>query len=83
MVLCFRNFSYNFCFLLEDLLIPLVIQEVECFFCFKLILTTEKHSSYSESIMLKKIMYDLLAFLHYLTLLQFISRNLILNVAID
>ena len=59
-------------------LIPCVIQRVKCFFCFNLILATGKHSSYSESIMLllKKLMYASLEFLHCLTLLQFILHNL-------
>ena len=62
---------------------PLVIQEVECFFCFNLILATGKYLLYSESIMLKKLMFGSLAFLHCIILLQFILRNLNLNLPID
>ena len=70
-------------FFLLDFLIPPVIQGWKCFFCFNLSLATEKHSSYSESIMLKNLIYASLAFLHCLTLLQFIPCNLNLNVPID
>ena len=87
-VLCFRNvlycfFFYLFFFLLLEFLIPPVIQGLKCFFCFNLSLATEKNSSYSESIMLTNLIYASLAFLHCLTLLQFIPSNLNLNVPID
>ena len=71
---------YKFCFLLEDFLIPLIIQGAMCFFCFNLILATGKHSSHSESIIVKKLMYALLASLHCFILLQSISHNLNLNI---
>ena len=67
---------YIFLLFLEDFLVPYFIQGVKCFFLFNLILATGKHSSYSESIMLKKLMYASLPFLHVLALLQFISNNL-------
>ena len=78
---CFSYFFFFF-FLLE-FLIPPVIQGLKCFFCFNLSLATEKNSSYSESIMLANLIYASLAFLHCLTLLQFIPSNLNLNVPID
>ena len=50
-VLSFRNVLHSFYFLFyffEDSLIPLLIQRLKCFFCFKMSLATEKYSSYSE-----------------------------------
>ena len=70
-VRCFRNFSCNFYFRLEDFLIFLVVQGLKCFICFNLISATGKHSSYSESIMLRKLIYASLKFFHCVTLLQF------------
>ena len=50
----FGDIHANFYYFFEDFLVPYFIQGVKCFF-FNLILATGKHSSYSESIMLKKI----------------------------
>ena len=57
-----------------------VIQGVKSFFCFDLILFTEKQSSYNESIIIKKLMYASLAFLECVTLLQFLHAILTLRL---
>ena len=82
-VLFFKNFSYSFCFFLEDFLMPFVIQGLNCLCGFNFTLIFGKHSLYNERKISRNLLYASLTFRKILILFQSILRNFCLNLPID
>ena len=78
----FKNFSYRFCFLLEDFLMPFVIQGLNCLCGFNLTLIFGKHSLYKERKMSRSLLYASLIFCKILILFQSILHNFCVNLLI-
>ena len=79
----FTNFSYSFCFFLEDFLIPFVVPRLNCLCGFNLILISGKHSLYKERKISRNLLYASLGFSKILILSQSILRNFYLNLSND
>ena len=82
-VLFFKNFSYSFCFFLEDFLMPFVIQGLNCLCGFNFTLIFGKHSLYKERTISRNLLYASLTFCKIVVLFQSILRNFCLNLSID
>ena len=82
-VLFFKNFSYSFCFFLEDFLMPFVIQGLNCLCGFNLTLIFGKHSLFKKRKNSRNLLYASLTFCKSLILLQLILLNFCLNLSID
>ena len=82
-VLFIKNFSYSFCFFLEDFLMPFVIQGLNCLCGFNFTLIFGKHSLYNERNISRNLLYASLTFPKILILFQWILCNFCLNLPID
>ena len=82
-VLFFKNFSYSFCFFLEDFLMPFVIQGLNCLCDFNLTLIFGKHSLYRGRKLSRNLLYASLEFCKILILFQSILCNFCRSLSID
>ena len=80
-VLFFKNFSYRFCFFLEDFPMLFVIQGLNCLCGFNLTLIFEKHSLYKERKTSINLLYASLTFCKTLILFQVILLNFSVNLS--